>query len=129
MTAKEKIEKLTDGWYGYTLFAGLITLIHNGIGFFSIFLAIGSTIFSLFITFLVGRWLLARSSIGRWIVITLSAFGVILAGLATAAYAFDIFRSFGLSPILSVLLFGSCTLMNLRSVRTLSESSVKAYFR
>ncbi len=129
MTAKEKIEKLTDSWYGFTLFAGVITLIQSGFGFFSLLFGAASVLFSLFVTFMVGRWLLSRSSIARFVVLCLSGLGLVAGSLGAFKTGGELLSdwSFGLVLQMTVVLAG--VLMNLRSLRTLTDSSVKAYFK
>ena len=36
MSPRTQLEKLTHAWYGYSVFAGALTFLGNGIGFFSL---------------------------------------------------------------------------------------------
>lgn len=129
MTAREKIEKLTEGWYGFTLFAGVLTLLQNGLGFFSLLFGAASVLFSLFITFLVGRWLLSKSSLARFVVLCLSALGLVAGSLGTLKMGGELLSSWSFGLILQLVVVVGGVLMNLRSLRTLTDSSVKAYFK
>lgn len=129
MTAKERIEKLTDTWYGYTLFANAVTLVVNGIGFFSVAFTAASTLFSLFVTFLVGRWLLGRSSLGRFVILCLSSIGLVTGALATLKFGAAFLSDWSLALLAHTVVIAAGVLVNLRSIRTLTDSSVKAYFR
>ena len=129
MTGKEKIEKLTDGWYGFTLFAGVIGLLQSGFGLFSLLFGAASVLFSLFITFVVGRWLLSRSSIARFIVMCLSALGLVAGSLGAFKMGSELLSDWSFGLILQLTVMVALVLMHLRSLRTLTDSSVKAYFR
>jgi hypothetical protein len=49
MSAREKIENLTNSWYGFALFGGLFSFLQGGIGLFSALGAMGSTLVSLLV--------------------------------------------------------------------------------
>lgn len=129
MTAKEKIEKLTDTWYGYTLFANAVSLLIHGIGFFSIAFTAMATVFSLFVTFLIGRWLLGRSSIGRLVVLCLSGIGLVTGALAVLRFGALFLDEWSIAALAQTVVVAAGTLVNLRSLRTLTDASVKTYFR
>jgi hypothetical protein len=129
MTAKEKIEKLTNGWYGYTVFWGLVWLLMNGLGFLGLNLVftIGSTVFSLFITFLLGRALLRRSGSTRVILTILSALGVMFGLLGTVSVLWKFLGDWSLTLLVYAAMMGGNVMMNARSFRVLTDKSVKAY--
>lgn len=129
MTAKEKIEKLTDTWYGYTLFANGVSLVINGIGFFSIAFTAMATVFSLFVTFLIGRWLLGRSSLGRLVVLCLSGIGLVTGAVGTLGLGATFLDEWSLSALGRTIIVAAGVIVNLRSLRTLTDTSVKTYFR
>ena len=129
MTAKEKIEKLTDTWYGYTLFANGVSLVINGIGFFSIAFTAMATIFSLFVTFLIGRWLLGRSSFGRLVVLCLSGIGLVAGALAVLRFGAMFLDEWSIAALAQTIVVACGVLVNLRSLRTLTDTSVKSYFK
>src|SRR5262249_54680020 len=62
MSAKEKIRGLTTAWYGFALFVGLANLAMNGVGIFSLVGAAIATLFGITMSWIIGRFLLARSS-------------------------------------------------------------------
>jgi hypothetical protein len=125
MTAQKKIEQLTDTWYGFALFAGVVSVLVNGIGFFSIGIAVASTFVSLLITFVVGRLLLRRSSLTRLVVMVVAALSTISSALALVKFVSDI----SFSGLIGAVLMAVTIYMNVRSLRVLTDSSVKAFFR
>ena len=128
MSAKERIETLTNGWYGFALFAGLINLFLGGFGIFSMFLTGASTLFSIAVTFFLGRRLLARSSLTRSILIFLSAVSAFLGLLGGAKLGMAFLHEWSLTILLTFLVTAGSVLMNVRSFRVLTDSSVKSYF-
>jgi hypothetical protein len=129
MTAREKIQGLTNAWYGFAVFAALISLLQNGLGFFSLVGAVIGLAFSLTITFFLGRGLLARSSLLRIILVCLAAVFGLLGVLAVAKLAWLVVTTWHLSMIWTLVLTVGSVLMNYRSFRVLTDSTVKAYFR
>jgi hypothetical protein len=125
MTAQKKLEQLTDSWYGFTFFAAIISLLSNGIGIFTLIFTIGSTLFSLFINYLIGRSLQKRNGLTRVVLIVLSAcFGVL--GVLKLGGAFLGDWSFG--GLLQIVLAVAGIVMNVRSFRVLTDRTVKTYF-
>ena len=124
MSAKQKIEELTNAWYGYALFTALMSLFQNGIGIFSLFFTVASAIFSIFVTWFIGRRLLARSSLMRMILIVGSAVFSVLGGLAVFKL---VLGSWSFSTLALLALAIGSVMMNVRSLRTLTDQSVKAY--
>ncbi len=129
MSAKERIETLTNGWYGFTLFAGLISLLQSGIGIISLVLTGATTLFSLAFTFFLGRRLLARSSLTRSILVFSSALSAGLGLLGGAKLGMAFFHEWSLGILLTLAVTAGSVLMNVRSFRVLTDSSVKSYFR
>ena len=128
MTAHKKLEQLTDSWYGFTFFAAVISLLSNGIGIFSLFFTVGSTLFSLFVTYLIGRSLQNRNRLTRVVLIVLSAISACLGtlGLLKLGGAFLGDWSFGL--LLQIVVAVAGVFMNVRSFRVLTDRAVKAHF-
>ena len=125
MTAKQKIEELTNAWYGFALFGALVSLLQNGIGFFSLFFTAASMCFSIFVTWFLGRRLLARSSLTRVLLVVLSALGV---GFGTLGVVWSVFGSWSFSGLVTIALSVASIWMNVRSLRVLTDQSVKTYF-
>ena len=72
MTARDKIEKLTNSWYGFALLSAAWSLFQNGIGVFSVVGGAISLVFSLALTYFIGKRLLARSSLTRTFLLVVS---------------------------------------------------------
>jgi hypothetical protein len=128
MTAKEKIQNLTNAWYGFAVFAGLASFFQNGIGFFSILMALGTTLFSFFVAWFFGRRLLNKSSLTRFFLIIVTALSVIFGTLGAAKLGWAFLHSWELSLLVQATITGASVYMNGRSFRVLTDDSVKAYF-
>ena len=85
MDAKEKLEKLTNSWYGFAVFTGVATFLMNGIGIFSAIGAAISVFVSWVFTFAIGRLLLRKSSLTRWVLVVLGGLSVIAQSIGVAA--------------------------------------------
>jgi hypothetical protein len=129
MSAKEKIRGLTTAWYGFSLFVGLANLAMNGIGIFSLVGAAIATVFGITMSWVIGRFLLARSSFVRVVIVVLSVVGMIASVLGAGGSLLSVFRGAPLwtSLVMSVLMLANAS-MNLRSFRVLTDDDVKAYF-
>ncbi len=121
MTAKEKIQKLTDAWYGFALFVGIANLVVNGIGVFSLVSAAISMFVSCVWTYVLGRLLLRKSSLTRVVLVVLSAICVVAGTLGAGKLAIE-------GEIVMALLMVVAVYMHGRSFRVLTDRAVKAYF-
>ena len=128
MSAKQKIEGLTNAWYGFELCGGLIALYQNGIGVFSLISTALSTAFGLFLVWFLGRRLLAKSGLWRAILLVLSGFGAVAGTLATGKLAWTFLQTFSFGLLVNAILAGIIVYMNARSFRVLTDKSVRAYF-
>jgi len=130
MSAKEKIRGLTTAWYGFALFVGLANLAMNGIGVFSLVGAAMATVFGVTVSWIIGRFLLARSSFLRVVIVVLSVVGMIACVLGAGGSLLEVFRGAPLwrSLVMSVVMVANAS-MNLRSFRVLTDDDVKTYFR
>jgi hypothetical protein len=137
MNAKQKIERLTRSWYGYSLFAALLSVLSLrasgvlslaiGLGISIVLNAIGLLISVAIVTFL-GRKLVHRSGATRTFLVVFSALFFVLGALGTLRAGWDFLGSWSLANLCNVVLMASCTLLNGRSFRVLTDTSVKAYF-
>lgn len=123
MSARTKIEELTYSWYGYALVTAVVNVVLGGFGVFSIFLSVASLMFSLFLTFIIGRALVKKSSVVRFLMVCFSALSMVLGPIA----AFVMF-SFSLGGVVKFAMAIASVAMAYRSFSTLRESSVRAYF-
>lgn len=128
MTAQKKLEQLTDSWYGFTFFTAIISLLSNGIGFFTLIFTIGSTLFSLFITYLIGRSLQKRNGLTRVVLIVLSAIGACLGVLGVLKLGGAFLGDWSFGGLLHIALGVAGVVMNVRSFRVLTDRTVKTYF-
>ncbi len=129
MTARERIETLTNGWYGLAVFAALASILQNGIGFFSLFLTGLSTLVSFALTWFLGRRLLARSSVVRSLLVFFSVVFAFTGLLGVARFGLAFVSHFSLGALIDLAVSAGSVYMNVRSFRELGDASVKAYFR
>ncbi|MBX3214366.1 MAG: hypothetical protein KF850_20190 [Labilithrix sp.] len=127
MTGKAKIEGLTNSWYGFAVFSALYALLMNGIGVLSIASAVGGMFFSWFITFLIGRALIKKSSLTRLVLLFVSGLLAILGALGVGKAAWMFVQTWQLGVLASAAYAAVGVWMQARSFRTLVDGSVKAY--
>ena len=128
MTATQKIEGLTNSWYGYAVFGALLSLWNNGIGFFSLIGTAGSFLFSIFLTWFIGRRLLAKSSLTQLILLVVTGISSIMGSVTAAKMGWTFIHTWSLSVFLYTALVAIGVYMNARSFKVLTDKSVKAYF-
>lgn len=125
MTAREKIQGLTNGWLGYVFFTAVLSYFQSDRGIVGS--AIGLAI-SLLLVWLIGNRLLAKSSLTRLLLLVISTLAVVLgtAGVLQATWVF--LHEWSLRLLLGIV-FGAVSIaMHVKSLRVLTDSSVKAYF-
>ena len=127
-TATQKIEGLTHSWYGYAVFGALLSLWNNGIGFFSLFGTAASFLFSVVLTWFIGRRLINKSSLTRALLIAFTAISSALGAYGTAKMGWTFFQTFSLSALLYTAFLATHVYMHARSFKVLTDKSVKAYF-
>jgi hypothetical protein len=128
MTGQKRLEELTDSWYGFAIFAALASLLSGGLGILSLFFTIGSTLFTLFITFLIGRSLVKnRSSFTRMLMIVLASLFACLGVLAVFAGGAAFLANWSLSLLVQLVVAAANVYMNAKSVRVLLDRSVKVH--
>jgi hypothetical protein len=137
MNAKQKIEQLTRSWYGYSVFAAVLSVLGLrasgalalaiGLGITIALNAIGLIISIAIVTFL-GRKLLHRSNATRMFLLVFSGLFAVLGVLATLSAGWDFLRTWSLATIVNVVLMAACTMMNARSFKVLTDTSVRSYF-
>ena len=128
MSGKAKIEALTNSWYGFAVFSAVCSVLIKGIGFFSIAWAIIGLVFSWILTFFLGRALVRKSSFTRTILNLFSGLFSALGTIAAAKMTWAFVHDWELSLLLTAGYGAVNTWMNVKSFRTLTDSSVKAYF-
>jgi len=127
MSGKAKIEGLTNTWYGFGLFSAICSVLIAGVGFFSILFAFFGLLFSWTLTFFLGRALVARSSLVRFLLVCVSGIFMLLSALGSAKMAWAFVTGWELSTLVSTIYTAVLAWMYARSFKTLTDSSVKAY--
>ncbi|MDB4935258.1 MAG: hypothetical protein JWP87_2230 [Labilithrix sp.] len=128
MTASQKIESLTNSYYGYAVFGAAVSLWNNGIGFFSLLGTAASFLFSVFLTWFIGRRLLAKSSLTRIVLVLLTGIFSVLGTVGVAKMGWTFFQTMSFSLLVYAGFASIGVYMNVKAFRVLTDSSVKAYF-
>jgi hypothetical protein len=137
MTAKQKIEGLTRSWYGYSLFAAILSVLSfSASGLFALAFGLGvsvvlnavALVLSIAVVAFLGRKLVARSSATRMFLVVVSALVSVLGALATLEGVWTFFGAWSIASACSIVMAACCTMLNVRSFRVLTETSVRAYF-
>ena len=110
MNARQKIEQLTRSWYGYSVFAAVLSVLGLrasgvlslaiGLGISIAINAVGLAISIAIVTFF-GRKLLHRSSATRTFLVVISALFTVLGVLATLSGGWEFLRSWSLATMMS----------------------------
>jgi hypothetical protein len=128
MTARQKIEGLTNSWYGYAAFGALVSLWRGGLGLFSLAWAAALFVANVLLVWFIGRRLLARGSLTRAVLLLVTGLFSVLGAVTTAKLGYTFFQSWSLSVALYGFTAALGVYMNARSFKVLTDSSVKAYF-
>jgi hypothetical protein len=132
MTARAKIEALTNTWYSFAVFTAITSALkalrEGGLGFFTIAGTILWMLLSWAFVYVVGKRLLAKSSLTRAVLIVASAILGVTGGLACVKMSWNFITSWELSLLAALAYSGVSTWLNVKSFRTLTDPSVKAYF-
>jgi hypothetical protein len=129
MTARAKIEGLTNAWYGFMLVSSLVSLVSNGLGFFSFAGHAAGLVVGFVLNFLIGRALLGRSSLVRVLLVAVSAVMTVLGSLTVLRLGWAFMQSWSVFFLGAAAWACAGVYMYVRSYRTLTDASVKAYFR
>mgnify|MGYP001055482867 CR=1 FL=1 len=129
MSGKAKIEGHTNSWYGFAVFTAVCSVLASGIGVFSIVTNVAGMLFSWFVTFIIGRALIKRSSLTRLILLVATALFTIVGTLGVGKAAWMFVQTWQLKVLAGTVYGAVATWMYARSFRTLIDGSVKAYFR
>lgn len=125
MTARERIQGLTNSWLGYVAFTAALSVLREGRS------VIGSVIglsISLVVVWFIGNRLLARSSLTRLFLLVISSIATVLGAIGIARAGWLFLHEFSLSLLVGIF-FGAVSVgMHVKSVRVLADSSVKSYF-
>ena len=127
MNAKEKIEKLTNAWYGFDLFSAIVSFVFvSGIGIFSaIFSALGLAV-SLLITWWIGRNLQRKSGLQRTVLLVFSTLFMLLGMLSIGQSLWAAEWSLSLFGYVAWSSIG--VYMYAKSINVLTDKEVRAHF-
>lgn len=128
MTARQKIEGLTNSWYGYAVFGAALSLWQNGIGFFSLLGTAAWFVLNVAIVWFIGRRLLAKGSLMRVVLVILTGIFSVLGTVSAAKMGWTFFQTWSLTVAMYAAVSGLGVYMNARSFKVLTDASVKAYF-
>lgn len=127
MSAREKIENLTNAWYGFSLVSALWGFWESGIGVFSAVWALVGLVVSFALTFFFGRRLLNKGGLTRMFLVVVSALGLLGWSLGTFGFAREMLSSFRFGLVFDIAFAVASVSMYFKSLRTLTDSSVKTY--
>ncbi|MFO0551262.1 MAG: hypothetical protein U0271_22930 [Polyangiaceae bacterium] len=126
MNAREQIQKLTNAWYGFSVVGALLSFAWVGLNPIKLALAaliiLPATFVSLCVDFVIGKLLLAKSSLTRGVVLVFSFVGVVLLGIVGVRALFD-------WSLMMALICGLNVMMLVRSIKVLRAPQVRAYFQ
>lgn len=128
MTARQKIEGMTNSWYGYAVFGAALSLWQNGIGFFSLFGTAAWFCFNVLLVWFIGRRLIKKGSLMRVTLVILTGLFSVFGTLGAAKMGWTFLHTWSLSVAMYAGISALGVYMNVRSFRVLTDSSVKAYF-
>jgi len=127
MSARAKIETLTNSWYGFSVVSAAWGFWESGIGMFSAIFALLGLFVSLGLTFFFGRRLLNKGGITRVFLLVVSFIGLVSWGLGTYGFAREMMTSFRFGLVFDIAFALASVSMYFKSLRTLADSQVKAY--
>ncbi|MBX3233069.1 MAG: hypothetical protein KIT84_12940 [Labilithrix sp.] len=128
MGGKAKIENLTNTWYGFAVFSAIVTLLQRGIGVFTLVWGALGLVVSWIFVYLWGRALVRKSSTARFILIAVSALSTLGGAYSAAQASWAFVHAWELSLIITAAYSAVSAWIMAKSFRTLTDSSVKAYF-
>jgi len=127
MTATQKIDGLVNSWYGYAVFGAALRLWQNSIGIISLITTVGAFLFWTLVTWFIGNRLRNKSSLMRIVLVVGSAIFGVLGTVSAAKMGWSFVHTLALSDLLYAGIFGLGVYMNAKSLKVLTDSSVKAY--
>jgi hypothetical protein len=151
MTARERIQKITHTWYGYTVFAAVASVVQVALWPFSpgllfspvklAFTIVGAALgvvvsvvlnlacaaIGIGVASLLGRALLARSSFVRLVLLVVSTLGFVFGGYSALKLTWAAIAHFSPSTLVGAVVTGIGVLLYIRSYQVLTDPSVKSY--
>jgi hypothetical protein len=151
MTASERIEQMTHTWYGFTVFAAAASVIQVALWPFtpgllfspvrlalafvgaafgvvlSIALNLVCAAIGLLVAHLIGRALLARSSLMRLVLLVLSPLFAVFGAISALQLTWAGTSHFSLSTLIGAAVTAIAVTLYVRSFQLLRDPSIKAY--
>jgi len=127
MTAKQKLESLTNAWYGFFFVSAVANLLRDFGVIKAVFAALSFAATS-FIVWFIGRRLQSKSGLTRMLMLIIAGIGTLSGSYAAAKLSWMFVHEWSLWILISALWSASAVVMYVRSWRTLTDASVKAYF-
>ncbi len=151
MTARARIQQLTHTWYGFTVFAAVASVVQVALWPFtpgllfspmklaftfvgaafgvvvSILLNVFCAAIGLGIAYLLGRGLLARSSLTRLALVVLSPIAAVFGAYSALTLAWSGLTHFSLSTLVGAAVTAIAVTLYVRSFRLLTDPAIKAY--
>jgi hypothetical protein len=128
MTATQKIEGLTNSWYGYAVFGAAVRLWDSGIGLISLITTTGAFLCSVLLTWFIGNRLKNKSSLTRFILVAGSSVLSVIGTIGVAKLGWTFIHTFSLSVLFHAGITALSVYMNAKSFNVLTDKAVKAYF-
>lgn len=125
MSAREKIENLTNTWYGFYVCSAIASVLVGGRGLITG--AIGLFI-ALLTTFIIGRRLLSKGHITRVLLLIVAGISTLGGAYNAAQATWTFVHAWELSFVVSAISSAVGAWMMAKSFRVLTDSSVKTYF-
>ena len=127
MTAKQKLESLTNAWYGFFFVTAVANLLRDFGIIKAVFAALSFAATS-FVVWFIGKRLVNKSSFTRFIMLVIAGIGTLAGSYAAAKMSWMFVHEWSLWMLISALWSVAAVTMYVRSWRTLTDTSVKAYF-
>ena len=127
-TARGQIENLTNTWYGYAVCSAGVGLLSKGIGLFSILGTTVGLLFSLGFIWFLGRRLMNKGQMTRWLLIAASGLFTCLGTWGAAQSSWAFVHNFAWQDVVMAVSSAVSAWMMAKSFRVLTGASVKQYF-
>lgn len=128
MSARAKIENLTNTWYGFAVFSSLAALLMEGISIWNIVTGGIGLFFTLLFMFFISRRLLNKGRFTRWALIALSGFSTVFGAYGAAKASWMFVHAWELKLVIAAASSAISAWMMAKSFRVLTDASVKQYF-
>lgn len=128
MSARAKIENLSNSWYGFAVASAIATLLMEGISLWNIVTGAIGLVFTLGFMFFLSRRLLNKGRLTRWILIVATAFFGLSGAYGAAKAGWTFVHAWELRFIVAAAASAVTSWMMAKSFRVLTDASVKQYF-